>query len=66
MLRDISNLRKSYSKNSLIEKDMPKDPFLLFDNWFKEVSSTNKESEIPCPDFVLPDPGFDGSLVEFS
>ena len=46
MLRDISNLRKSYSKNSLIEKDMPKDPFLLFDNWFKEVSSTNKKTEI--------------------
>ena len=46
MLRDISNLRKSYSKNSLIEKDMPKDPFLLFDDWFKEVSSTNKKSEI--------------------
>ena len=46
MLRDISNLRKSYSKNSLIEKDMPKDPFLLFDDWFKEVSSTNKKSDI--------------------
>ena len=45
MLRDISNLRKSYSKNSLTEKDLPKDPFLLFDNWFKEVSSINNKSE---------------------
>ena len=46
MQRDISNLRKSYSKNSLIEKNMPKDPFILFDNWFKEVSSINNKSEI--------------------
>ena len=46
MLRDISNLRKSYSKNSLIDKELPKDPFFLFDNWFKEVSSKNSKSEI--------------------
>ena len=46
MQRDISNLRKSYSKNSLTEKDMPEDPFILFDNWFKEVSSANNKSEI--------------------
>ena len=46
MQRDISNLRKSYSKNSLTEKDIPKDPLILFDNWFKEVSSANNKSEI--------------------
>ena len=46
MLRDISNLRKSYSKNSLIDKELSKDPFFLFDNWFKEVSSKNSKSEI--------------------
>ena len=46
MLRDISNLRKSYSKNSLTDKELPKDPFFLFDNWFKEVSSNNSKSEI--------------------
>ena len=46
MLRDISNLRKSYSKNSLTDKELPKDPFFLFDNWFKEVSSKNSKSEI--------------------
>tara|TARA_B100000989_G_scaffold191815_1_gene144608 strand:- start:1817 stop:2464 length:648 start_codon:yes stop_codon:yes gene_type:complete len=46
MLRDISNLRKSYSKNSLTEEDIPKDPFLLFDIWFKEVSSSTNKSEI--------------------
>ena len=46
MLRDISNLRKSYSKNSLIDKDLPEDPFFLFDIWFKEVSSKNSKSEV--------------------
>ena len=46
MLRDISNSRKSYSKNSLIDKELPKDPFFLFDNWFKEVSSKKSKSEI--------------------
>ena len=46
MLRDISNLRKSYSKDSLIDKELPKDPFFLFDNWFKEVSSKNSKLEI--------------------
>tara|TARA_B100000524_G_scaffold333996_1_gene222194 strand:+ start:310 stop:957 length:648 start_codon:yes stop_codon:yes gene_type:complete len=46
MLRDISNLRKSYSKNTLDEKDLPKDPFFLFDNWFKFESKKNSFSEI--------------------
>ena len=46
MLRDISNLRKSYSKNSLIDKELPEDPFFLFDIWFKEVSSKNSKSEV--------------------
>ena len=46
MLRDISKLRKSYSKNSLMDKDLPKDPFFLFDIWFKEVSSKNSKLEV--------------------
>tara|TARA_B100001769_G_scaffold273028_1_gene268450 strand:- start:38 stop:685 length:648 start_codon:yes stop_codon:yes gene_type:complete len=46
MLRDISNLRKSYSKNPLMDKDLPKDPFFLFDIWFKEVSSKNSKLEV--------------------
>ena len=46
MIRDISNLRKSYSKNSIVENDLPKDPFFLFDTWFKQVNSTNKKSEV--------------------
>ena len=46
MLRDISNLRKSYLQNSLEEENLPSSPFLLFDNWFKEVKSTNSKSEV--------------------
>ena len=46
MIRDISNLRKSYSKNSIVENDLPKDPFFLFDTWFKQVSSKNKKLEV--------------------
>jgi len=46
MLRDISNLRKSYSQNSLEEINLPSNPFSLFDNWFKEVKSSNSKSEI--------------------
>ena len=46
MIRDISNLRKSYTKNSLEEINLPSNPFLLFDNWFKEVKSANSESEV--------------------
>ena len=46
MLRDISNLRKSYTQNSLDEANLPSSPFLLFDNWFNEVKSTNSKSEV--------------------
>ncbi len=46
MLRDISDLRKSYQKNSLKEKDLPLNPFSLFDRWFKEVKSNSGNSEV--------------------
>lgn len=46
MLRDISDLRKSYQKNSLTEKDLPLNPFSLFDRWFKEVKSNSDNSEV--------------------
>ena len=46
MLRDISDLRKSYQKNSLTEKDLPLNPFSLFDRWFKEVKSNSSNSEV--------------------
>ena len=46
MLRDISDLRKSYQKNSLTEKDLPLNPFSLFDRWFKEVKSNSGNLEV--------------------
>ena len=46
MIRDVSNLRKSYSKKSLIESDLPDDPFNLFDKWFKEEKQNNLKSEV--------------------
>ena len=46
MIRDISKLRKSYSKNSLLEKDLPNDPFFLFDNWFKEINLKSDKTEV--------------------
>ena len=46
MLRDISNLRKSYTQNSLDEVNLPSSPFILFDNWFNEVKSTDSKSEV--------------------
>ena len=46
MLRDISNLRKSYTQNNLDEVNLPSSPFILFDNWFNEVKSTNSKSEV--------------------
>ena len=46
MLRDISDLRKSYQKNSLKEKDLPLNPLSLFDRWFKEVKSNSGNSEV--------------------
>ena len=46
MVRDISNLRKSYTQNSLDEVNLPSIPFILFDNWFNEVKSTNSKSEV--------------------
>ena len=46
MLRDVSNLRKSYTQNSLEEVNLPSNPFSLFDNWFKEVKSTDSKFEV--------------------
>jgi pyridoxamine 5'-phosphate oxidase len=34
MQRDLQNLRKSYEKAELIEKDLPNNPIVLFDHWF--------------------------------
>ncbi len=36
---DLSDFRKNYEKNSLLESEVPKEPFLLFNNWFEQEKS---------------------------
>ncbi|WP_185867118.1 pyridoxamine 5'-phosphate oxidase [Blattabacterium cuenoti] len=43
MTVDLSNFRKNYTKNSLLESEVPQEPFQLFDNWFKQEKSFYKE-----------------------
>ena len=44
-MSDLSNYRKSYDKNELLEDNIPSEPFELFDSWFKavEISKTTEE-----------------------
>ena len=46
MIRDVSNLRKTYTKNFLDERDLPDQPLTLFDKWFKEAVSNKSKNEI--------------------
>jgi len=44
MQRDVSALRKSYSKMSLSKNEVPDEPIKLFDKWFSEIKlSTSLE-----------------------
>ena len=45
-MNDLSNYRKSYDKNELLEQNIPKNPIELFDIWFKEVESLNLSEEV--------------------
>ena len=40
MQRDVSTLRKSYSKMSLSKNEVPDEPIKLFDKWFSEIKSS--------------------------
>ncbi|WP_438969201.1 pyridoxamine 5'-phosphate oxidase [Nonlabens sp.] len=40
MQRDLQNLRKSYEKDALLEKNLPVNPFRLFDSWFQEAKES--------------------------
>lgn len=40
MQRDLQNLRKSYEKDALLEKNLPINPFQLFDSWFQEAKES--------------------------
>jgi pyridoxamine 5'-phosphate oxidase len=45
-MNDLSNYRKSYDKNELLESNLPKNPIQLFDNWFKEVENSKTTEEV--------------------
>ncbi|AWU42980.1 pyridoxamine 5'-phosphate oxidase [Blattabacterium punctulatus] len=42
MTFDLSDYRKIYKKNNLIESDVPSDPLKLFHNWFQEEKNIHK------------------------
>ena len=46
MNRDISNFRKSYSKNILDERFISDSPIILFDEWFNDADLLKNDSEI--------------------
>lgn len=45
-MNDLSNYRKSYDKNELLENNLPKNPIDLFDIWFKELENQNTTEEV--------------------
>ena len=45
MSRDLSNYRDKYLKGELIEKNLPKDPFDLFNSWFDDLEKHGNERE---------------------
>ena len=45
-MNDLSNYRKSYDKNELLENNIPTNPIELFDNWFKEVEDLKGSEEV--------------------
>jgi pyridoxamine 5'-phosphate oxidase len=42
-MEDLSDYRKSYDKNELIETNIPEDPISLFQKWFHEVDESSDQ-----------------------
>jgi pyridoxamine 5'-phosphate oxidase len=42
-MEDLSDYRKSYDKNELIETNIPEDPIALFQKWFYEVDESSDQ-----------------------
>ena len=58
MEKDLSDFRKSYEKNSLLESNTPNSPITLFTNWFENANANFPESETNA--MTLSTLGFDG------
>ena len=57
-MSDLSNYRKSYEKNELLEGKIPNDPIELFRDWFFEVDNHFNEEEVNA--MTLSTIGLDG------
>ncbi len=44
-MKDLSNYRKSYEKNELLETNIPDDPINLFHKWFIEAEQSDSQTE---------------------
>lgn len=44
-MSDLSDYRKSYEKNELIETSISNNPFELFEKWFQEIDAINGDDE---------------------
>jgi pyridoxamine 5'-phosphate oxidase len=45
-MNDLSDYRKSYDKNELIETEIPQNPIELFQNWFAQMEDLKKDQEV--------------------
>ena len=45
-MNDLSNYRKSYDKNELIESQIPENPIELFQNWFTQMEELKGNEEV--------------------
>jgi pyridoxamine 5'-phosphate oxidase len=44
-MKDLSDYRKSYTKNELLEDQIPSNPIALFQQWFQEAEASNQIEE---------------------
>ena len=57
-MEDLSDYRKSYEKNALLETSIPVDPFNLFHQWFHQVEDLGEVEEVNA--MTLSTIGLDG------
>lgn len=57
-MNDLSDYRKSYDKNELLESNIPEDPINLFNRWFHEMEDFGGDSEVNA--MTLATIGLDG------
>lgn len=57
-MEDLSDYRKSYEKNALLETSIPEDPINLFHQWFHEVEDLGEVEEVNA--MTLSTIGLDG------